>query len=240
MILAEQPNPKVVINEIILMQECRHRAIVNFIDSYLVDEALWVVMEFMDGRDLTAVIEACFPFEEKLIATICKEVLEALKHLHAKNIIHRDIKSDNVMMSSDGRVKLTDFGFGAQLSPEQEKRRTVVGTPYWMCPEVIKGEPYGVKADIWSLGIMALEMVDGQPPYMEAPPLRALFLIVSKGRPDFKNPDLMSPEFKHFVQQCTISSVDERPTSNELLKHPFFRQVVPISQLAPLVTGAAK
>jgi len=144
------------------------------------------------------------------------------------------------MMSSDGKVKLTDFGFGAQLSPEQEKRKTVVGTPYWMAPEVIKGEPYGVKADIWSLGIMALEMIDGQPPYMEAPPLRALFLIVSKGRPEFKNADLMSPEFKDFVTKCTIADVEERPTSTELLKHPFFKQVTTISALAPLVERSKK
>jgi len=238
MILSEQPNQKVVINEIILMQECKHRAIVSFIDSYLLEGALWVAMEFMDGRDLTSVIDACQPFEEFAIATIIKEILDALAHLHAKNIIHRDIKSDNVMMSTDGRVKLTDFGFGAQLSPEQQARRTVVGTPYWMAPEVIKGEPYGVKADVWSLAIMALEMVDGQPPYMEAPPLRALFLIVSKGRPDFKNPDRMSDAFKDFVNKCTIQSVEERPSSAELQKHPFFNQVYPVSNLASLVDRA--
>jgi len=194
----------------------------------------------MDGRDLTAVIEHCHPFEESAIATIIKEILDALIHLHAKNIIHRDIKSDNVMMSLDGRVKLTDFGFGAQLSPEQSARKTVVGTPYWMSPEVIKGEPYGVKADVWSLAIMALEMIDGQPPYMEAPPLRALFLIVSKGRPDFKYPDKMSDSFKDFVNKSTIQSVDERPSAAELSKHPFFNQIVALPKLAPLVERAKK
>eukprot|EP01100_Stratorugosa_tubuloviscum_P007669 TRINITY_DN316_c0_g2_i1.p1 TRINITY_DN316_c0_g2~~TRINITY_DN316_c0_g2_i1.p1 ORF type:complete len:655 (-),score=405.89 TRINITY_DN316_c0_g2_i1:137-2101(-) len=238
MILDQQPNPQVVINEILLMRDCQHPAIVNFIDSYLVSGTLWVIMEFMDGCDLTAVIEACAPFTEPEIATICRECIAGLEHLHVKDIIHRDIKSDNIMCKMDGRVKLTDFGFGAQLSPDQEKRKTMVGTPYWMAPEVIKGEYYDQKVDIWSTGIMALEMIDGEPPYMDQAPLRALFLIVSRGRPDFKNGPSMTPEFKDFVEKCTIISPAERPTSTELLQHPFFKKAGTTASIAPLVQRA--
>ena len=105
-------------------------------------------MELIDGCDLTQVIEVCHPFEEPHIAVICREVLSGLAHLHEKSIIHRDIKSDNIMMSLEGHVKLTDFGYGAQLSDDRKKRQTVVGTPYWMAPEVIKGESYDQKVMI--------------------------------------------------------------------------------------------
>jgi p21-activated kinase 1 len=111
MILEKQPNKEIIVNEILLMQECNHRAIVNFIDSYLCDGALWVAMEFVDGCDLTQAIDVCHPFEEDIIAAISKEVLSGLEHLHQKDIIHRDIKSDNVMLSKDGRIKLSLYFF---------------------------------------------------------------------------------------------------------------------------------
>ena len=172
MILDQQPNKEIIVNEILLMKACTHRAIVSFIDSFLVDGALWVVMEFVDGCDLTQVIETCSPMEEAHIATIMREVIAALDHLHVQDIIHRDIKSDNIMVARDGRIKLStyidppihrispsslslslppslpsctcinittvssiaDFGYGAQLTQERAKRKTVVGTPYWMAP----------------------------------------------------------------------------------------------------------
>jgi len=221
MILAKQPNKEIIVNEILLMQECHHHAIVNFIDSYLVDGALWVVMEFVDGCDLTQAIDVCHPFAEDLIAAISRETLAGLEHLHQKDIIHRDIKSDNVMLATSGAIKLTDFGYGAQLSAERSKRKTVVGTPYWMAPEVIQGAQYDTKADIWSTGVMAIEMIDGLPPYMDQAPLRALFLIVSKGLPPPRNVAFMSEDFKDFVNQCTIVDPEQRPSATELLKHPF-------------------
>merc|ERR1712000_593793 len=179
MILEEQPNKEIIINEILLMRDCNHRTIVNYIDSYLVDGALWVVMEYVDGCDLTQVVEVCHPMKEEHIAAITHEVLSGLEHLHQKGIIHRDIKSDNVMVAKNGRLKLTDFGYGAQLTQEQARRQTVVGTPYWMAPEVIQDDcQYDESADIWSTGVMCIEMIDGLPPYMDGgiPPLRALFL----------------------------------------------------------------
>jgi len=189
----------------------------------MVDGALWVVMEYVDGCDLTQLVEVCHPMQEDHIAAITHEVLAGLEHLHQKGIIHRDIKSDNVMVSQKGRVKLTDFGYGAQLTQEQARRQTVVGTPYWMAPEVIQDDcQYNESADIWSTGVMCIEMIDGLPPYMDGvPPLRALYLIVSKGLPPPRNVAYMSEDFKNFLNLCTAVDPLKRPSATDLLKHPF-------------------
>ena len=134
---------------------------------------------------------------------------------------------------------IADFGYGAQLDSEASKRRSVVGTTYWMAPEVIKAEDYDYKVDVWSLGMMVMEMFEGQPPYMDEPStMRALFLIVSKGRPPYKNEAEMSDEIKDFISQCTRMSAADRPSAEELLKHPFLQNVCDPSELTPHVTKA--
>ena len=107
------------------------------------------------------------------------------------------------------------------MTAENDKRKSVVGTTYWMAPEVIKSEYYDQKIDVWSLGVMALEMIEKEPPYMNMPPMRALFSIVKNGLPDFQHPELMSAEFQDFIKQCTIREPSDRPSSRELLDHPF-------------------
>jgi len=162
--------------------------------------------------------------EEAEIAWVCQEVLKGLEYIHSRHRIHRDIKSDNLLIGEKGEVKIADFGYAAQLSKQKQKRNTVVGTPYWMAPELIRGHDYDNKVDIWSLGIVVMEMAEGDPPYMEFPPLRSLFLISTRGIPDLKEPDRWTSQFKSFVKTCLKTDPEERPTAEELLKHPFLKK----------------
>lgn len=233
-----QPRKELIINEILVMKDSQHKNIVNFLDSYLRGTSdLWVIMEYMEGGSLTEVIEnnEC-KLSEKQIATICFETLKGLQHLHKKHIIHRDIKSDNVLLDAKGNVKITDFGFCAKLTDQRNKRATMVGTPYWMAPEVVKQKEYDEKVDVWSLGIMTIEMIEGEPPYLNEEPLKALYLIATNGTPKLKKPDLLSNSIKKFLSICLCVNVMYRALTDELLEHSFIQHKSgKIEELAPLL-----
>lgn len=171
--LKKQQRRELLFNEVSILRQYQHPNIVQFFSSHLVDEELWVVMEFMEGGSLTDIVTAT-RMTEPQIATISRQVLAALDFLHSKNVIHRDIKSDSILLKRDGTVKLSDFGFCGQLSEEVPRRRSLVGTPYWTAAEVIAREPYDTRADIWSFGVMLIEMVEGEPPFFNDQPFQAM------------------------------------------------------------------
>ncbi|CAI4035831.1 hypothetical protein SMKI_14G0380 [Saccharomyces mikatae IFO 1815] len=230
MVLSKQPRKELIVNEILVMKDSRHKNIVNFLEAYLrTDDDLWVVMEYMEGGSLTDIIEnsptndtSHSPLTEPQIAYIVRETCQGLKFLHDKHIIHRDIKSDNVLLDTRARVKITDFGFCARLTDKRSKRATMVGTPYWMAPEVVKQREYDEKIDVWSLGIMTIEMLEGEPPYLNEDPLKALYLIATNGTPKLKYPETLSLEIKRFLSVCLCVDVRYRASTEELLHHGFF------------------
>ncbi|KAB0388775.1 hypothetical protein E2I00_001630 [Balaenoptera physalus] len=212
--LRKQQRRELLFNEVVIMRDYQHENVVEMYNSYLVGDELWVVMEFLEGGALTDI---------------------ALSVLHAQGVIHRDIKSDSILLTHDGRVKLSDFGFCAQVSKEVPRRKSLVGTPYWMAPELISRLPYGPEVDIWSLGVMVIEMVDGEPPYFNEPPLKAMKMIRDNLPPRLKNLHKVSPSLKGFLDRLLVRDPAQRATAAELLKHPFLAKAGPPASIVPLM-----
>eukprot|EP00455_Lapot_gusevi_P053003 TRINITY_DN817_c0_g1_i1.p1 TRINITY_DN817_c0_g1~~TRINITY_DN817_c0_g1_i1.p1 ORF type:complete len:435 (+),score=111.00 TRINITY_DN817_c0_g1_i1:132-1436(+) len=213
-----------LMREIDILQECRCDEIVSYKGSYEKDGQLWIVMEFCGVGSVNDLMNICHvTLPEDIISVICKAALKGLSYLHQKRKVHRDIKSGNILLNSQGEAKLADFGVSAQVST-LSKRNTVIGTPYWMAPEVLKGNPYDQKADIWSMGITAIEMAVGEPPYTNIHPMRAIFLIPNKPPPTLPNPEKFSPEFNDFIARCLAKEPENRPSAAELLNHPFLQK----------------
>ncbi|XP_004520428.1 serine/threonine-protein kinase PAK mbt [Ceratitis capitata] len=232
--LRKQQRRELLFNEVVIMRDYHHPNIVETYSSFLVNDELWVVMEYLEGGALTDIVTHS-RMDEEQIATVCKQCLKALAYLHSQGVIHRDIKSDSILLAADGRVKLSDFGFCAQVSQELPKRKSLVGTPYWMSPEVISRLPYGPEVDIWSLGIMVIEMVDGEPPFFNEPPLQAMRRIRDMQPPNLKNAHKVSPRLQSFLDRMLVRDPAQRATAAELLAHPFLRQAGPPSLLVPLM-----
>lgn len=179
--------------EIALMKLCECENIVKHKETYFYDNSIFMLVDYMDWGSLTAVIQDSRQLPVSIMAYIIREILKGLLHLHSKKQIHRDLKSDNILVNLKGEVKIADFGFAAQLTADKDSRHSVVGTPAWMAPELIRKMPYNEKVDIWSLGIIIYEMLEKEPPYLHVSPLKAMYLIASKEPPKLKKqiPDAM-------------------------------------------------
>ncbi|XP_071312578.1 serine/threonine-protein kinase PAK 3-like [Agelaius tricolor] len=227
------------VNELMVMKMSRNLNLVNYLDSYLVGEELWLVMEYMDGGTLSDVISKTYLSEDET-AAISRECLQGLDFLHSNNVIHQDVKSSKILLKTDGSVKLADFGLFAQLTPEQGRRSSVARTSGWLAPEVVTGQPYGPKVDIWSLGIVGIEMVEREVPYWNATPVLVKLLIARGERPQLRQPNRFSPCLRDFLSCCLQTDEERRWSAKELLQHPFVTSAKPVSTLVPLINSVMK
>lgn len=219
--------------EIHVQLSCNSPYIVQLYGSFILKTELHIVMEYLSGGSIKGYCKTQ-PLEESMIAVILKDTLQALVYLHHEKRIHRDIKADNILIGSNGEIKLADFGVAGQLTTTMSKRATTCGTPYWMAPEVISQSGYNQKADIWSLGITAIEMAKGVPPNHTLHPMKAMMEIGRNPNPPQLD-STFSRDFRDFVAQCCKRSQMERPTAERLLLHPFIKAAKKNSILIPLV-----
>ncbi|XP_048029089.1 mitogen-activated protein kinase kinase kinase kinase 3 isoform X7 [Megalobrama amblycephala] len=224
----------VVQQEIIMMKDCKHSNIVAYFGSYLRRDKLWICMEYCGGGSLQDIYHVTGPLTESQIAYVTRETLQGLYYLHNKGKMHRDIKGANILLTDNGYVKLADFGVSAQITATLAKRKSFIGTPYWMAPEVAAVERkggYNHLCDIWAVGITAIELAELQPPMFDLHPMRALFLMTKSNfqPPKLKDKVKWTNNFHNFVKLALTKNPKKRPPADKLLQHPFVSQ--PLSRI---------
>ena len=228
-----------IMSEIDILARCDSAFIVGYFECFLKPPKkrldggeMWIIMEYCEGGSILDFLEGVgglhsYGEGEEVIRAVCASIVLGLEYLHGvANVCHRDIKGGNVLLTNDGHVKLADFGVSAELTNTLNKRKTVVGSPYWMAPEVIKESHYDGRADVWSLGITAIEMAEGHPPHSSLHPMRAIFVIPTKPAPSLQDVDAWSPEMLDFIRCCCKKDPGQRYDSALLASHTFIKRDV--------------
>lgn len=230
-----------IIKEISIMQQCDSPYVVKYYGSYFKNTDLWIIMEYCGAGSVSDIIRLRKKtLSECEIATILSDALKGLEYLHSNRKIHRDIKAGNILLNTDGHAKLADFGVAGQLTETISKRNTVIGSPFWMAPEIILEIGYDCVADIWSIGITALEMAEGKPPYADIHPMRAVFMIPTKPPPSFRDPDRWSAEFIDFVSVCLVKNPCDRASATDLIQHVFLQKSKGPNALTQMIAEACE
>uniref|UniRef100_A0AAR2KDB9 non-specific serine/threonine protein kinase n=1 Tax=Pygocentrus nattereri TaxID=42514 RepID=A0AAR2KDB9_PYGNA len=222
-----------IIKEVKFLQKLRHPNTVEYRGCYLKEHTAWLVMEYCLGSasDLLEVHKK--PLQEVEIAAIIHGALQGLVYLHSHNMIHRDVKAGNILLTEPGQVKLGDFGSASIVAPAN----SFVGTPYWMAPEVIlamdEGQ-YDGKVDVWSLGITCIELAERKPPLFNMNAMSALYHIAQNESPVLQS-NHWSDYFRNFVDSCLQKIAQDRPTSDVLLKHHFLCRERPLTVVMDLI-----
>lgn len=210
--------------EVEIMKKLHHANVVRVLDSFHDQFGVSIVLEYVDGGSLASIVRKCGCMPESLVAIYMDQVLQGLQYLHEHGVIHRDIKGGNILLSKEGVCKLVDFGCAAAVANDMSKRVTVVGTPYWMAPEVVSMSGQLPTSDIWSFGATVVELVTGEPPYWGMPPVSAMFNVVQDARPPV--PAGLSPELTDMLRQCFQKDPRVRPDAAQLRTHPWFARYV--------------
>jgi len=205
-------------DEIYFLKSCAHSCVVKYYDSYICRDEMWIVMEYLEGGSLQQAVSR-YALEESQICYVTKEILRGLRAIHRKNMVHRDLKSANVMLSVNGDIKIIDFGLCVQIGSIEMVN--MVGSPFWIPPEMIQKKEHGPPADIWSLAILCLEMAHGKPPHRSSA-LRAMFNVGAGVIPTLDDPSKWSDEFSAFLKRMLVIDPNERGTAEELYKDPWF------------------
>ncbi|KAL4638262.1 hypothetical protein ACB092_03G134800 [Castanea dentata] len=218
-----QEDLNIIMQEIDLLKNLNHKNIVKYLGSLKTKTHLHIILEYVENGSLANIIKPnkFGPFPESLVAVYIAQVLEGLVYLHEQGVIHRDIKGANILTTKEGLVKLADFGVATKLTEADVNTHSVVGTPYWMAPEVIEMSGVCAASDIWSVGCTVIELLTCVPPYYDLQPMPALFRIVQDENPPI--PDSLSPDITDFLRQCFKKDARQRPDAKTLLSHPWIQ-----------------